>query len=128
VLNCVRNSGGTQIAGTCVSDVRFKRDITPFPEMLDKVAALRPVNYFWRAEQFPERGWGGERASGLIAQEVEALLPELVRTMDDGYKAVDYSSVPLLLLQAVRELKARNDELEARLSALEHQRTRRDSR
>lgn len=109
VSSCVRNFFGTQIAGSCPSDERFKRDITPFDPVLDKVARLRPVHYFWRREAFPEQAWGAGRVAGLVAQEVEAVLPELVTTMPDGYKAVDYSTLPLMLLQALRELKAQQD-------------------
>jgi hypothetical protein len=122
VGNCVRNSAGTQIAGTCASDARFKREITPFPAMLDRVAALRPVHYFWRAAEFPARAWAAEQTYGLVAQDVEAVLPDLVHTMADGYKAVDYSKLPLVLLQAVRELTAANAALSARVESLERAR------
>ena len=47
----------------------------------------------------------------MIAQDVEQVLPELVVTGDDGFKAVDYSKLPLLTIQAVKELKAENDAL-----------------
>lgn len=121
VQNCVRNANATQIAGACPSDARFKRDVTAFPQVLDKVSALRPVHYFWRAQEFAGRGFGAEQTYGLIAQDVEAVLPDLVRTMDDGYKSVDYSKLPLYLLQAIRELKDANDALTARNTALEQQ-------
>jgi hypothetical protein len=55
----------------------------------------------------------------LIAQEVEAVLPELVTTDEQGFKAVNYSKLPLLTIQAVKELKAENDDLKTRLAALE---------
>ena len=47
------------------------------------------------------------------------MLPELVATDNDGYKAVDYSKLPLLTIQAMRELKAENDRLKQRVSELE---------
>ena len=117
---CVEDRGGSMIAGTaCSSDRRFKRDITPFAAALDHVAALRPVHFYWRADEFPERAFGTRESFGLIAQDVEAVLPELVTTDEDGYKAVNYSKLPLLAIQAITELKARNDALERRLAALE---------
>jgi hypothetical protein len=124
---CVEDRGGSIIAGTaCSSDRRLKRDIAPFAPALDHVAALRPVHFYWRAEEFPERAFGASESFGLIAQEVEAVLPELVTTDADGYKAVNYSKLPLLAIQAIRELKDRVDRLdeenavlERRLAALE---------
>jgi hypothetical protein len=110
---CLKNFAGTGIAGACSSDRRFKKDITPFAPVLDKVAALTPVHYYWRAADFPERHFGNDRTYGLVAQDVEPVLPELVVTNEDGYKAVDYSELPLLTIQAVKELKAENDALRA---------------
>ena len=116
---CLKNFGGTGLVGTCVSDRRFKRDITPFDQVLDKFAALQPVNYFWRAGEFPDRHFGNDETYGLIAQDVEETLPELVVTGADGFKAVDYSKLPLLTIQAVKELKEKNDALTERIADLE---------
>jgi hypothetical protein len=116
---CVRNFAGTGLVGVCASDARFKRDITPFGPALEAVARLRPVHYYWRAQEFPDRQFGDVRTYGLLAQDVEQVLPELVVTDDDGYKAVDYSKLPLLTIQAIKELKAENDEMRVRLAALE---------
>jgi hypothetical protein len=116
---CVRRFDGNGLVGTCVSDRRFKRDITPFGSVLGSVAALQPVHYYWRAAEFPDRHFGDGRAYGLIAQDVEAVLPELVVTGADGFKAVDYSKLPLLTIQAVKELKSDNDALATRNAALE---------
>lgn len=115
---CVKNFAGTGLIGVCVSDLRFKRDITPFGSVLNQVAALRPSHYFWRAEAFPAMGFGPDRAYGLVAQDVEPLLPELVVTGEDGFKAVDYSKLPLLAIQAIGELKRENDALKRQLEAL----------
>ena len=74
---------------------------------------MQPVHYYWRAAEFPERHFGDAQAYGLIAQDVEQVLPELVVTNDDGYKAIDYSKLPLLTIQAVKELKGRERRVEA---------------
>jgi hypothetical protein len=116
---CIRNFAGTGIAGSCSSDRRFKKDITPFSHVLDQVTALQPVHYSWRAADFPAQHFGDGRAYGLIAQDVEQVLPELVVTNDDGFKAVDYSELPLLTIQAVKDLKSENDTLKQRVSELE---------
>jgi hypothetical protein len=116
---CLKNFNGDPLTGTCASDRRFKKDITPFGPVLDQLTALRPVHYSWRTADFPEQHFGTGRAYGLIAQEVEQTLPELVVTNDDGFKAVDYSKLPLLTIQAVKELKSENDALRRRVAELE---------
>ena len=116
---CVLDSDGTVIAGTCASDARLKRDARPFAPVLDAFTLLQPVHFSWRADEFPERAFGDRRSFGLVAQEVERVLPELVTTDEDGFKAVNYSKLPLLAIQAIKELKEKNDALEARLAALE---------
>ena len=68
--------------------------------------------------EFPNRHYGNAVNSGLIAQDVEQVFPELVSTDDDGFKMVNYSELPYLTLQAVKELKAENDALKAQLAAL----------
>jgi hypothetical protein len=115
---CLKNFAGTGLVGTCSSDRRFKQNITPFGPVLQQLTALQPVHYFWRAAEFPDRHFGNSQAYGLIAQDVEQVLPELVVTGDDGYKAVDYSKLPLLTIEAVKELKAENDALKVQNDAL----------
>ncbi|MBI4460276.1 MAG: tail fiber domain-containing protein, partial [Acidobacteria bacterium] len=108
---CLQRFDGTAIAGTCSSDGRLKKNVRPFAPMLDRLVQLGPVTYNWRADEFPEYHFGASQASGLIAQEVEQVFPGMVSTDGRGYKAVNYSELPLLLLQAVRELNAENDSL-----------------
>jgi hypothetical protein len=115
---CIKDFAGTGIAGTCSSDVRLKKDIVPFGSVLTQLAALRPVHYLWRSTEYPERRFGNGRSYGLIAQEVETVLPELVVTGEDGYKAVDYSKLPLLSVQAIKELRAENESLKRELQPL----------
>ena len=123
---CLQRFDGTALAGSCASDVRFKRNITPFPRLLDKVVKLQPVNYYWRSSEFPEKHFGNTQSYGLVAQEVERVLPELVGEDERGYKTVNYSELPLMMLQAIKELKNENDSLrqqnatmDARLKQLE---------
>lgn len=115
---CVKDADGTAIAGTCASDLRFKSDVQPFGRLLDRVARLRPVTFYWRAAEFPEKHFGAAQSYGLIAQEVEQVLPELVTEDATGYRAVNYSRLPLVTLQAVTDLAAEHEALKRDYGAL----------
>ncbi len=65
---------------------------------------------------------------GLVAQDVERIFPDLVRTDDNGYKAVSYEKLPVLLLEGIKEqqkqleaAKTENSELKAELQALKEE-------
>ena len=92
------------------SDERLKDNITPIQGSLDKVAQLGGYEFDW----IPKEGIHSHEGHdiGVIAQEVEAVFPELVTTRDNGYKAVQYEKLTAVLLQAVKELTARVEELE----------------
>ncbi|MBZ5543879.1 MAG: tail fiber domain-containing protein [Acidobacteriia bacterium] len=125
---CLQNFAGSSIAGTCSSDARLKTNIRPFQRVLNQLVQLKPVHFYWKADEFPEMHFGRERSYGLIAQEVEKLFPEMVGQDERGYKTVDYTRLPLLLLQAVRELKAENERLRDQMqSELRSQATELDS-
>lgn len=108
-IGCIEDRDGTVIAGTCASDSRYKKNISSFGKVLNNFAKLRPVTYFWRADEFADQKFGERQSFGLIAQEVEELFPDLVVTDEKGFKAINYSKLPLLTIQAVKELKAEND-------------------
>tara|TARA_B100001989_G_scaffold36289_1_gene21628 strand:+ start:8955 stop:10151 length:1197 start_codon:yes stop_codon:yes gene_type:complete len=89
---------------TAFSDERLKDNIETIENGLDKVEQLRGVTYT-RDEK---------ESIGVIAQEVEKILPEIVLTADDemGTKSVDYSRLTAVLIEAVKDLSARVKELE----------------
>ncbi len=101
---CVKDADGTVIAGTCSSDVRFKTDIEPLGSRLEQVSQLRPVTYKWRSEEFPDKQFGHETETGLIAQEVQQAIPELVATDEEGYLKVRFTELNIYILQAVKDL------------------------
>ena len=89
---------------TAFSDERLKDNIETLEDGLDKVEQLRGVTYTRDDKE----------NIGVIAQEVEKILPEIVLTADDemGTKSVDYSRITAVLIEAVKELSARVKELE----------------
>lgn len=104
-LEVVGNICYTGTIGAC-SDKRYKKDFASLENSLDKVMQLNGLYYNWKQEQFPEREFTDERQIGVIAQEVEALFPEIVLTGDDGYKSVDYGKLTPILLEAIKEQQA----------------------
>ena len=91
------------------SDLRYKREITPISSSLSKVKQLNGYYYYWNQEQFPEKEFSENRQIGVIAQEVEALFPEMVLTDSEGYKSVAYSRLTPVLIEAVKELSEQNN-------------------
>ena len=89
---------------TAFSDARLKDNIETLEGGLAKVEQLRGVTYTR----------GGKKNIGVIAQEIEKILPEIVLTADDemGTKSVDYSRITAVLIEAVKELSAKVKELE----------------
>ena len=103
-------SGSTwSTTGWSSSDERWKKNIVPLENSLKKVNELQGVNYEWKIEEYPENGFEVGEQIGLIAQEMEKVIPELVRTGDDGYKAIAYDRLTVVLLEAIKELKIEKD-------------------
>ena len=113
---CLQNFAGTAIAGTCSSDARLKTNILPFAPILDRLVKLQPVHFDWNTEQYPDYQFGAGRNSGLLAQDVEKVFPEMVSADARGFKTVNYTELPYLTLAAIRELKTENDSLRTQLS------------
>ena len=86
-----------------LSDVRTKENIVTVESGLDLVSQLRGVWYNKIGEE--------DRKVGVIAQEVEKVLPEVVSTDGDGMKAVDYGKMVGVLIEAIKELKQEIEEL-----------------
>ncbi len=90
---------------TAYSDVRLKSNIQTIESGLDKVCAMRGVT-------FEKDGVAG---LGVIAQEVEAVIPEVVMTHNDGIKSVAYGNIVGVLIEAIKELKLEVESLKAKL-------------
>jgi hypothetical protein len=101
-----------------LSDARYKQNITTFESALDTILNLRGVTYEWNPHTFPGGNIAEGRQIGFIAQEVEKVLPELVHTDANGYKAVAYTNIVPVLVEAIKSLKQENDSLKAELAAL----------
>jgi hypothetical protein len=90
------------------SDARYKDDVVVIPNALGKVTQIRGVTYV--RNDIADKS----RHAGVIAQEVEAVLPEVVSTNNEGYKLVAYDNMVGLLIEAIKELKAEVDALKGK--------------
>ena len=104
-------SNGAQITGVCTatdfnstSDINKKENIVEIADAVEKVEALRGVTFDWKD--------GSGKSGGTIAQEVQAVLPEIVK--EGEHLTVNYNGLTGLLIQAVKELSARVAELEGK--------------
>ncbi|MBS3156820.1 tail fiber domain-containing protein [Candidatus Woesearchaeota archaeon] len=111
----------------CASDARLKTNIQDYQYGLNEILQLRPVNFNWNQKAVSELSYNPNLTNtGLIAQEVEQIIPEWVETKEDGYKKIPGSGdLDLVLVNAVKELNSKisaleqqNNELKAEISAL----------
>jgi hypothetical protein len=106
------------------SDINLKENLVKITSPLEKISQINGYNFDWKegtpsnglvisvAEgmQAPESPLSTVHDAGLIAQEVEEIMPELVR--NNGYKSLNYNGIIALLVESVKELTARVQELE----------------
>lgn len=101
------------------SDIRFKENVRDIPNALEKVETIGGKLFDWTAQYI--ESMGGEHSyfmhksdAGVIAQDVEKVLPELVRTREDGSLAVDYPKLVALAFAAIKELSEKVKILEGK--------------
>ena len=105
---------GDVIAYGTPSDKRLKENIKPIESALDKVSKLQGVTFDWK-KQNPQddkeltRNWKND--IGFIAQDVQKVIPELVRENEDGMLSMRHQGIAPILLEAIKELKAEIEEL-----------------
>ena len=94
------------------SDINLKKDITPIDNALDKINTLSGNTFKWKGGTGYEH-LADKQDTGVIAQEVEALgLPNITTTRDDGTKAVRYERLIPVLIEAIKELKSKVEDLQ----------------
>ena len=96
------------ITAFSTSDERLKTNITPILDSLDKIGEIKGYEYDWVENEHHENVG---HDIGVIAQEIEKIAPEAVVTRENGYKAVRYEKLIPLLIQAIRELNKKIDNL-----------------
>lgn len=92
------------------SDERLKDNVELIPQPIDKLKQIKGVSFDWN-DQSEHTG----HDIGVIAQDIEKILPELVATRDNGYKAVRYEKIVALLIEAIKDQQSQIDELKSKI-------------
>ena len=96
------------------SDRRLKDNITPISEPLNKLSKVGGYTFIWNDKQDAYKG----KDVGVIAQEIEEILPEVVTTRGTGYKAVKYEKIVPLLIESIKELQKKVEDIEKNCDCL----------
>lgn len=104
---------GGDVVAYASSDRRLKDEITPISEPLEKINKIGGYSFTWNEEkQNIYRG----KDYGVIAQEIEEILPELVDTRENGFKAVKYDKLVSLLIEGIKDLSKQVEELKEKVN------------
>jgi hypothetical protein len=112
-----RIDASNDIVAYQTSDQRLKENVTPIENALEKVKSLTGVEFDWIEEHKHIHGYEGHD-TGIIAQQVQAVMPTAVRTNDSGYLSVRYEKMIALLIEGMKEQQNQIDELKAKLDDL----------
>jgi len=96
--------------GFWASDLRFKKNIKPIDSPIDKISNIRGVSFEWKRSQYQDKGLSDGEHYGVIAQEIEQVLPEIVEEGPNGDKAVSYIELIPILTEAIKEQQKQLEE------------------
>jgi uncharacterized protein (UPF0261 family) len=105
-------SGSIRATGsiTANSDARLKKNIERIENALEKVGQISGYTYNTIYDE--------DRHAGVIAQEIDLVLPEIVNKGNDGLMGVEYGNISALLIEAIKDLKKDNESLRAIVEGL----------
>jgi len=103
-------TGGT----SCTSDMRLKENIVDLESELSNIMALRPISFNWKNKTRDQVD-----NMGLIAQEVQSIYPNVVRTIYDDYLGIDYTTLVVPAIKAIQELNLNLEGIAGNITPLE---------
>ncbi len=113
-------NGATISAGaTTWSDARYKTNVTPIDNALEDVLRLQGVKFDWRRSDFPDLNFPQGSQLGVIAQDVEKVLPQLVYSGPDGYKSVSYEKLTPVLIEAIKDQQKQIESYKSQIQSLQ---------
>ena len=102
-------------AFSATSDLRLKENIKPLDKSLDKICLLQGVEFNFKSNK-------NKKMIGLIAQDVEKVIPEVVNTDDseDNYKSINYCNITAVLIESIKELREEVKSLKQEIDILKN--------
>jgi hypothetical protein len=112
------NGTGYATGGFWASDLRFKKNIKTIDSPLDKINNIRGVSFEWKRSDYQDKGLPEGEHYGVIAQEIEQVLPEIVKEGPDGDKAVSYTELVPILTEAIKEQQKQLEQQQRQIECL----------
>jgi hypothetical protein len=101
-----------------ISDEKFKKEIKTINNSLNIIIQLRGKSYYWKRNEFKDKNFTEKKQFGFLAQEVEAVLPEVVHSNKNGEKGIDYIAIIPHLVESIKEQQNQITILQNKLSDL----------
>ncbi|MBA7598367.1 hypothetical protein ES703_05381 [subsurface metagenome] len=112
------NGTGYATGGFWASDLRFKKNIRTIDSPIDKISNIRGVSFEWKRSEYQDKGLPEGEHYGVIAQEIEQVLPEIVKEGPNGDKAVSYTELVPILTEAIKEQQKQLEEQQKQIEYL----------
>ena len=112
-----RISAANDVVAFATSDINYKENVIEIPNALDKIDKIRGVEFDWISltdEEKVDHHSNEGHDVGVIAQEIEKVLPEIVTERENGSKAVRYEKIVALLIQAIKEQQIQINQLKTK--------------
>ena len=100
------------------SDENYKKDVVGLKSSISKILKLRPIQYKYKTEDFPNKKFPNNLQYGFLAQEVRDIYPELVREDENNLLELNYHQLIPILVQAIQDQNKKIETLESRVAML----------
>ncbi len=112
------NGVSKALAYFATSDQKFKKDIIKIDNALDIIKKIEGKTYYWKSEEFKDKGFSTSKQYGFIAQELEKIVPEAVAIDENGDRSVNYDMIIPILVQSTKEQSLVIDNLQKQIDEL----------
>ncbi|MBN1349709.1 tail fiber domain-containing protein [candidate division KSB1 bacterium] len=115
----LRVQGNAYCTGSWTSsDQKFKKNVEPVENALSKLEQIEGVSFDWKTDEYPSYEFSEGKHYGFIAQEIEKVFPDMVKTDENGEKAVSYVEMIPILVEALKQQQKMIEQLQTQVNQL----------